>query len=96
MLYSQEQTLIREADMDESRIQETKDKLTSLNEFVSKLDSELKQKALEILLPLYFEAEELPLTTPKLSENSGGEINTEDEQKFFNSFDQDKPADNVL
>jgi len=83
--------------MDENRIQEIKDKLTKLNEFVAGLDPELKPKAISLLLPLYFDEKELKFTPLQIGDVEHHDVNVlDDEHEFFGSFNHEKSAENVV
>jgi hypothetical protein len=86
--------------MEQSLIQDAKTKLTEINDFISTLDSELKPKAISILLPLYFDnTETLKLVIgTELQNDASNDTNLQsltNEQTFFTSFSHDKPAENV-
>lgn len=86
--------------MSKDNIDEVKDKLTELNEFIKPFCPEIRSLAFNILAPLYFD--ELPkIKKPKIP--SGQEqinetqLNTNDAMgKFFNAFDHKQPKNNVL
>jgi len=82
--------------MDETRIQEVKEKLIKINEFISSLDVELKSTAVSLLMPLYFEENDLKAMQVKAEADNPDDSNLDDEHTFFSSFDHEKPADNVL
>jgi hypothetical protein len=86
--------------MDENHIQEVKDKLSKINEFIIGLDAELKLTAMNLLLPLYFDEKEIyskPTTKPDAIINNDMDAGADvDEYKYFSSFEHDKPSDNVV
>ena len=84
--------------MNETRIQEVKDKLTKINEFVNGLDTELKSIAISLLLPLYFDEKETTFESIKKNNENVDDVSdsSDDEYKFFSSYDHDKPSDNVV
>jgi hypothetical protein len=86
--------------MDESKIDEAKTKLNQINDFISPLDPELKQKAIAILIPLYFDEHKLSKGASKqpedMNEPASDEADLTEEQKFFSSFNHTKAADNVV
>lgn len=82
--------------MDENRIQEIKEKLIKINEFVSGLDPELKRTALNLLLPLYFDEKEIKVAAIKTDGVDLDPGASDDEHVFFTSFNHEKPAENVV
>lgn len=82
--------------MDDVRIQEVKDKLTKINEFIAGLDAELKSTALGLLLPLYFDEKGLKFTPLQKTGNDVDEVDYDGEREFFSSFDHEKPSENVV
>jgi len=77
-------------------IKNTKDKLSKINEFISTLDVELKTVAVNILLPLFFDDVEINNPTSKSGIPNNGQNASDDESEFFNSFNHEKPAENVV
>jgi Tfp pilus assembly protein PilV len=83
------------------KISDAKTKLLEVNDFVKKLDESLRENALKILLPMYFEFstnDSKPKANGNTAANSTVHVNasdTSDLGSFISAFDQSKPADNV-
>ena len=84
--------------MNNEQVKEVEQKLLEINQIISKLDSEIKGQAFDILSPYYFEVR-LPEKTivekgaEKVEEIE--EISEDKEDKFFKANSQKKPSDNV-
>lgn len=83
--------------MDDSQIQDAKEKLAAINKIITTLDPAIRAAAFEILEPLFFD--DSPVTRekggdkrPKRTRRAGA---TDDAGKFFSSFEHDKPNENV-
>lgn len=83
--------------MDDSQIQDAKKKLTAINKIITSLDPAIRAAAFEVLEPLFFD--EAPATRKtdggKNPKRAPRTASTDDAGKFFNSFEHDKPSENV-
>lgn len=88
--------------MKDAAIGDAKAKLLEINELIKQLDESLRQAAIQLLVPLYFEGADKPRTLSAGSsndnQNRAKELppSTDDLGEFIASFEQGKPADNVL
>jgi hypothetical protein len=83
-------------------IEEAKGKLLEINELVKQLDDSMRATALQVLFPLYFPTlPELQKKTSALAQEDtktdvSAQPDTSDLGNFISSFEQSKPADNVI
>lgn len=80
--------------MTSDKIKEAIEKLLEINQIISKLDPAIRSSAFDILVPLVFKENSVENKT-----STGGkkpQRSPVDKEEFLNSFQHDKPKDNVL
>ncbi len=88
--------------MKDTKIDEAKTKLLEINELIKQLDESMRETAIQLLVPLYFHGADeprKPAVDPSGDNKSlakGVPPSTDDLGDFIASFEQGKPADNVL
>lgn len=88
--------------MKDAAIGDAKAKLLEINELIKQLDESLRETAIQLLVPLYFQGGDRPPTQSAGSSNDNkspdkvSPPSTNDLGDFIASFEQGKPADNVL
>lgn len=88
--------------MKNTKIEETKANLLEINEVIKQLDESLREAALRVLLPMYFpdiSKQNNPTvigTNDKKEAEESTVPDTEDLGNFIASFEQSKPAENVM
>lgn len=87
--------------MKSTDIKEATDKLLEMSAVIKQLDESMREAALRILTPLYFPdhavpSKTLPKNNSSLGESASLASDTSDIGEFIESFEQGKPADNVL
>jgi hypothetical protein len=88
--------------MKDTKINEAKAKLLEMNELIKQLDESMRETAIQLLVLLYFQGAD---GSRKPTRIAGGDnkdpaklaaSNTDDLGDFIASFEQGKPADNVI
>ena len=87
--------------MKDTKIDEAKAKLLEINELIKQLDESMREAAIQLLVPLYFHGSDEPRPAVGSSSDNknpakGLPQSTDDLGDFIASFEQGKPADNVL
>lgn len=88
--------------MKDAKIDEAKAKLLEMNDLIKQLDESMREVAIQLLLPMYFQGADGP-RKPAMGAGSDNKVtakspapNTDDLGDFIASFEQGKPADNVI
>jgi len=88
--------------MKNAKIEEAKANLLEINEVIKQLDESLREAALQVLVPMYFpdtskqdRAAAIGTKDKKEAEESAAP-DTDDLGNFIASFEQSKPAENVM
>ncbi len=88
--------------MKNSKIEEAKGNLLEINEVIKQLDESLRAAALQVLVPMYFPdatKQNKPATAGSTNKKESEELtatDTDDLGSFLASFEQTKPAENVM
>ncbi len=83
-------------------IEETKKKLLEINELIKQLDESMRAAALQVLIPLYFSSagEQPKKASADVPDDKTAAVSEPPDTSalgnFITSFEQSKPADNVL
>ena len=88
--------------MKNAKIDEVKGKLLEINDVIKQLDESLRATALQVLVPIYFpDAGENQKQSASCAKGNQDEVkpeppDTDDLGNFLASFEQSKPAENVI
>lgn len=88
--------------MKDGAIGDANAKLLEINDLIKQLDESLRETAIQLLVPLYFQGGDKPQTLSASSSNDNKNPDrvlppsTDDLGEFIAPFEQGKPADNVL
>ena len=82
--------------MASDKLKQITDKLTEINKIILKLDPAIRSPAFGILAPFFFEETPGGDTVTEGGKNEPNKVSTADKEEFFNSFDNNKPKDNVF